>query len=297
MGLGFAASYLVMAVYSGKDNATTEASANAIEKVIGIHHRQGTKYIAGLQTGSLVERIDRNPRPRCKPVYRLLMPAKPELIWLPNRFVVDGPQMTPLKRLWRMQDAKALRCCADLYFWNYLPTDGGICRDVLRLPFERHEVACSGERVIWGFRQEEQRALGDAAATELFDMFSDWELLGQAPHLFMSDEPDAPIIHPYGMEGAPSSIEHMIGMAAHEAGLALVSEEQRRWAKAERLWLAPVPRDIPRVAMIGIARLRHQPETQTTADWRRELVENAPRIIADYQRLASSVREALAHVV
>jgi hypothetical protein len=82
-------------------------------------------------------------------------------------------------------------------------------------------------------------------------------------------------------------------MAAHEAGLALISEERRRWAKTQKLRLAPVPGDMPRVAMVGIARLRHQPETQTTADWQRELLENAPRIIADYERLAVSADHRL----
>jgi hypothetical protein len=69
----------------------------------------------------------------------------------------------------------------------------------------------------------------------------------------------------------------------------LIPEEQRQFVEAGRLWLAPVPHHIPRVAMVGIARLRYQPETQTAVDWQRNLAENAPGFIAKYERLSASV--------
>jgi hypothetical protein len=122
---------------------------------------------------------------------------------------------------------------------------------------------------------------------EFFETFCDLGLLEEAPHLFLSDDPDASIIHPYGVQRTRSA-EDMIGIAAHQAGLALISDEQRRFAQEEGLWLAPVPSTIPRVSMVGIARLRFQPETQSTVDWRRQLAETAPRMIAQYKRLSAS---------
>jgi hypothetical protein len=160
-------------------------------------------------------------------------------------------------------------------------------RGVLRLPFERHEVGRAGELVVWGFRQGALRAVGRPDQAKFFETFSGLGFLGQVPHLFLSDDPDASIIHPYGTEQT-HSFEDMIGIAAHHAGLALISEERRQFVQAEKLWLAPVPPDIPRVAMVGIARLRYQPETQTTVDWQRHLVENAPGFIAKYERVSGS---------
>src|SRR5207248_2574764 len=201
--------------------------------------------------------------------------------------LVRRSQMTPLKLLWHGQDETVLRCLIKLYFCNHLPTDGGVSRSVLRLPFERHEVARFGEYAVWGFRQIERRALGDTALVKAFDVFCDSGLSTQVPHLCLSDHPEADVIHPYGTEPT-SSLEDRIGHAAHQAGLALISAEQRRWVEAEGLWLAPVSLSIPRVAMVGVARLQHQPETQTTLDWQRKLVEITPGIIAGYDRLVAS---------
>jgi hypothetical protein len=214
------------------------------------------------------------------------MPSNPELVWFPNG-IVRGDEMPPLKLLWQMQDVRALRCFVELYSWNHLPTDGGISRCVLRRPFHRQEVGRAGNFIVWGFRQPLLRPVGDSALVEFFETFCDLGLLEEAPHLFLSDDPDASIIHPYGVQRTRSA-EDMIGIAAHQAGLALISDEQRRFAQEEGLWLAPVPSTIPRVSMVGIARLRFQPETQSTVDWRRQLAETAPRMIAQYKRLSAS---------
>jgi hypothetical protein len=285
-GLGVAASYLVLGCHTRGSTGLTTASANAIENLVGIHHRFASKYIAAMESVGLLERIDGRANARSHPLYRLPMPAKPELVWLPNA-IVRGSDVPPLKLLWHMQDVNALRYFVDLYASNHLPTDGGISRGVLRLPFERHEVGRAGELVVWGFRQGALRAVGRPDQAKFFETFSGLGFLGQVPHLFLSDDPDASIIHPYGTEQT-HSFEDMIGIAAHHAGLALISEERRQFVQAEKLWLAPVPPDIPRVAMVGIARLRYQPETQTTVDWQRHLVENAPGFIAKYERVSGS---------
>jgi hypothetical protein len=189
-----------------------------------------------------------------------------------------------------MQDVEALRCFAELYFWNHLPTDGGVSRGVLRLPYTRHEIGRAGDRVVWGFRESTSPLTGDPGLVKFFERFCDLGLLGNTPHLFISDDLDASMIHPYGT-GPTHSPEDMIGTAAHQAGLSLISEEQRQFAQAERLCLVPVPRHIERVAMIGIARLHYQPETHTTVDWQRQLGENASRFIAHYERLSTSAGE------
>jgi hypothetical protein len=285
-GLGVGASYLVLGCHTKGNTATTTASANAIEKLVGIHHRSASKYISAMQSVGLIERTDGRSNPRSSPMYRLLMPPNPELVWLPV-CIVRGNEMPPLKLLWHMQDVRALRCFVELYFWSHLPTDGGISRGVLRRPFDRQEIGRAGDVIVWGFRQPPVGPTGDRAVAEFFEPFCELGLLKEAPHLFLSDDPDASVIHPYGVQRTRSA-EDMIGVAAHEAGLALISNEQRRFAQEEGLWLAPVPRNMPRVSMVGIARLRFQPETQTTVDWLRHLAETAPRIIAEYERLAAS---------
>jgi hypothetical protein len=290
MGLGVGISYLVLGCFTQGSTGITKASANALETHVGINHNHAKKHIASLRSVGLVERIDRSAHPHSKPVYRIIMPAAPELIWFPNQIVQSDER--PLKLLWQMQCAKMLDCFIELYSSNHLLTDGGVNRSVLRVPFERVEVARAGEYTVWGFRQPARMPLGDAA--EFFEEFCDLGLLEQSPHLFLSDDAEASLLHPYGMGGQRGSPEDMIGMAAHKAGLALISEDQRRRAEAEKLWLAPVPRRIPRVAMIAIARLRHQPETQQTVDWRRELLKNAPGFVDGYDRLATAMRNKLA---
>src|ERR1041384_7631020 len=196
-GLAVAVSYLVLSCHTKGNTGITTASANAIEKLTGIHHRAAAKHIAAMQSAGLIERIDGRAKPRSNPVYKLLTPATPELVLFPTA-IVRGSEIPPVKMLWQMQEVEALRCFAELYFWNHLPTDGGVSRGVLRLPYARHEIGRAGNCVVWGFRQSASPLVGDPALVRFFESFCDAGLLGHTPHLFFSDDLDASMIHPNG---------------------------------------------------------------------------------------------------
>jgi len=284
LGVDIAASYLPLARGTRRNNATTDWSANAIEKYVGIHHRVATKNIHAMQGEGLVEQLKRGSHP----VYKLVLPATPDWIWLPNDVVTGtGAEISPLKLFWQARDVEALRLFVELYYWNHLPTDGGISRAVLRLAFKRHELVQIGEYRVWGFNQPHRVASGEAKFAAYYDLYCDHRLIEQAPHLCTSEEPEAGIIHPYGI-GRGDCVEDRIGLAAHNAGLAMVSEDTRRQAEADGLWLAPVRRHIANVQMVGVARLRYLPTTSSTDEWQREARGRGEEFIEGYQRLAST---------
>lgn len=286
LGIDAAASYLVLARGTGRDNASTAWSANAIEKHVGIHHRIAAKQIDAMRRQGLIEQLRDGSRPR----YKLVLPTTPDWIWLPNDVVTGtGIEISALKLLWQAQDVNALRLFVELYYWNHLPTDGGISRAIIRSVFERHELVQVGEYRVWSFSQRHWVAAGEPGFAAYFNLYSDHRLIEQSPHLCMGEQPEAGIIHPYGI-GRGECIEDRIGLAAHSAGLAMVSEETRRLAEADGLWLAPVRRHIANVQMVGVARLRYLPDTGATNAWRHEVEEKGEVYISGYERLADRAR-------
>src|SRR5438552_3931873 len=69
-GLALAASYLVLSCHTRGNTGITTASANAIEKLTGIHHRAAAKHVNAMQSIGLIERIDGRVKPRTNPVYK-----------------------------------------------------------------------------------------------------------------------------------------------------------------------------------------------------------------------------------
>ncbi len=219
--------------------------------------------------------------------------APQDWIWLPNEFVTGAAsEVAPLERLRQTQEIMALRLAVDCYYAQHLRDDGGVSKDIVRETYHRWEVGRQGEMTVWGFRQkgktvwmqskitkphcrsekdltQEER---DAGYNTAIDFFSRLELLEDAgviecvPHLCEGDGREAEVIHPLrwgGVEG----IEKALGLAAHEAGEAMLTEQQRDWARSEGLWLVPVPRHMRNVQVIGIARLRYRPRTALTSAW------------------------------
>src|SRR5205085_246957 len=96
---------------------------------------------------------------------------------------------------------------------------------------------------------------------------------------------EAEIIHSFGI-GAGEPLETAMGQAAHEAGSAMVPEFKKDKAVHEGYChFAPVPNTLPKVQMIGVARLRYRPHTSRTSDWYGDLSRTALGWVERYEEL------------
>jgi hypothetical protein len=120
------------------------------------------------------------------------------------------------------------------------------------------------------------------------EQVADLGLIQWVPHLFESDEPDAEIIHAVGITGS-DSLEDRIGLAAEEAGLAMLNDQQRQYVDSHGPQLVPVLRHFANVQMIGIARLRYRPHTKLTAAWWHDLHTKGEKYLAQYEALAKRI--------
>ena len=111
-------------------------------------------------------------------------------------------------------------------------------------------------------------------------------------YLFDGGSDDAEPIHPYGIDMG-DTMEGRLCRAADEAGRTLITDRQREWASENGLWLAPVPRHMTNVQVIGVARLRYRPKTKMTAAWWGDLQAKGERYIQRYAEItAGKVQKA-----
>jgi hypothetical protein len=235
-----------------------------------------------------------------------------DLIWLPNELVTGAAgEIPPLELVRQIQDPMTLRLLVEMYHAQNLREDGGVSRRFMREMYDRVKVGERAQLTVWGFSSacqwvswecgltdphrrekltEEEKAAGTNAGVDFFRrtaQLRDLGLIEWVPHLVESGEESGEIIHPVGM-GHSDSIEDRLGRAAYEAGRALITEGQYDWAVEKGInWLAPVPRHIASVQMIGIARLRYRPHTRMTAAWWADLNANAQRHLARYSELVA----------
>ena len=230
-------------------------------------------------------------------------PVAPAPIWLPNSLVTGvATETPPLERVRQMQDSMALRLFVELYGEGHPRADGGINRQMVWQKFERERIGQQGQFVIWGFRpgqlwmKHQGAALchlthGTTDARVFFrrlEQLQDVALVEWMPHLVEGGGPDAEMIHPYGLTGS-DSIEDRLGRAAHAAALSKLTEAQRGWVVEQGYWLAPVPRHMADVQMVGIARLRYRAQTRATAAWWSHLQEQAETHLIVYGQLGWAV--------
>lgn len=235
---------------------------------------------------------------------------KPDLIWLPNDLVTGAAGETPpIARVRQTQDAMTLRLLVDLYYAQDLREDGGVSRRVTYQKFKRVRVGQSGPFIVWGFEREgawvdwqlpiaachRREALTPAEKKDKANPGVDFfrrqdELLSLGlvewvPTLFEGEDLDAEMLHPYGTMGT-DGLTDRLGAAAHQAGLALLTENQTAWVNENALLLAPIHRHVGSVAMIGVARLRYRPRTSKTAAWLADLTDKGERLVARYGEIA-----------
>ncbi len=237
----------------------------------------------------------------------------PDWIWLPNELVTGAvSEVAPVELVRQTQDVMTLRLLVDLYHAQNLREDGGVGREFTWQEFERCEVGRQAEFTVWGFQHkstwvswrgltechrrdeadltDEERAAGATPGVDFFrrqDQLADLGLIEWVPHLVESGDAGAEIIHPLGT-GKSDSLEDRLGVAAGQAGAALLTDRQRERAEDNGLWLVPVPRHIANVQVVGIARLRYRPRTRMTAAWWADLQEKGGSYIRRYAELAGT---------
>jgi hypothetical protein len=315
LGMNPAVAYLVLACGSGRDQKTTAWSAHAIETYTGISRTRSKAAIATLKTAGLVRSIEAGNRPRYE-ITPWQAPGKkksvdPEWIWLPNSFVTGAQNETPpLELLRQAQDHMALRLAVDLYGTQNLVEDGGVSRNTIWIKYGRFEAGRQAQFTVWGFKRggqwvhwnettnphrrekltEKEKADGENPAIDFFPrtkILADAGIIEWVPYLVESESAESEIIHPMVMEG--DDREARLGRAAHRAGQSMLTERQREWATGEGLILAPVPRHMINVQMVGIARLRYRPQTKMTGAWWADLESKCAAFTEKYEQIPAQI--------
>jgi hypothetical protein len=91
----------------------------------------------------------------------------PLTVWLPNA-LIDGVagEVPPVELIRQTRNLPALRLLIELYAVQFLPSYGGVRRDLLRMEFDRAKVGERGPFVVWGFRPKHTTA--DRSLARLF---------------------------------------------------------------------------------------------------------------------------------
>jgi hypothetical protein len=236
---------------------------------------------------------------------------EPIEIWLPNT-LIDGAaaEVSPIELIRQSRNLAALRLLVELYEVQFLPDFGGIPRQMLRAEFERLHVGERGPFVVWGFRRKPLTASyslarpyftgqitkqdgksWDAGWGEVFfpafHTLEDLGLIVPVGMLLDGDDPEAEIIHPYGLNGGEHA-EREVARTAHEAAVAMVTGKQLQRAELEGYThLVPVRKHIANAALVEIFRLRYRPHTTATAAWYGKMKESTAEWLARYEAIIS----------
>ena len=244
-----------------------------------------------------------------KPINHDIEAARePDWIWLPNELVTGAAdEVPPVELIRQTQDVMTLRLLIDLYHAHNLRDDSGISRAIIYKSYERVEAGRQAQFKVWGFHHqsgwvtwvgpslchrrdeltEDERARGVNIGVDYFRreaQLVDLGLLEFVPTLIESDDPEAEFIHPYGI-GTSDSLDDQLGAAAHNAALEMLTAGQLDWVLERDFHLAPVPRHIANVQMVGIARLRYRPRTRKTAAWWADLQAKGEHFLLRYEQL------------
>ena len=234
----------------------------------------------------------------------------PFSIWLPNA-LIDGAagEVPPIELVRQTRSLPVLRLLIELYAEQFLPSFGGVPREILKKQFERLHVGERGPFVVWGFRERNVRA-GPKLAQPFFTgtiktrndgthLDEGWdgsffpavellEALGLIEAVGMvldGDDAEGEIIHPYGMNGGEPA-ERELARTAHAAAAAMVTEAQLSRAEAEGYpYLVPVQRHIAKVALVEVFRLRYRPHTKATAAWYALMKDSTAEWLATYEAI------------
>lgn len=306
LGLNPAVALLVLARGSGRDNATTRWSAEAIANCTGMSWRRAAGAIDSLEQAKLVATVGEG---RTRPTRKLAVPEDvANMLWLPNTLVSGaGAEASPITRLRQAQNLDHLQTFIELYGVQDLAGDGGLPRSLIWKLYERERICDTGQFVVWGFREPKdgmrycntlgplarfaKRKEGTESASWAFvGAIERMGLLQTVDYLAESDSPDAELIHALTGDADADAVCY--------AAWALATELPGGFRyKAEGFtYVLPVLRHIRAPAVVGISRLVYRPHTKLTAAWwarHRESCARATEICSaiaagDYQRAATA---------
>jgi hypothetical protein len=236
--------------------------------------------------------------------------SEPFAIWLPNALIDGaGDEVPPIELVRQTRSLPVLRLLIELYSEQFLPSFGGVPREMLKHEFDRLHVGERGPFVIWGFKKKHLRTslklgrpfftgkiitrddgtrLDEGWDTSFWPAVHLLETLGLIDAVGMlldGDDPEAEIIHPYGLNGGEPA-ERELASTAHAAAAAMVTEDQLRRAELEEHYdLVPVRRHIANATMVEIFRLRYRPHTTATAAWYAQMKESTAEWLARYEAM------------
>lgn len=276
-GLNAAVAYLVLARGTGRDNATTSWSAEAVYQHSGISWRRAKEAIGNLFDHGIGECIQGGSRPK----YKLSKPDQmDELIWLPNELVTGAAgEVPPVTRVRQAQEPEALQLLVELYGEHELTGDGGLPRSLIHEVYERSKIADWKQYTVWGFNSPEHRTctfsgplsrfLGRKKGTvwEHIKLLESLGLLETVLYLAESDSQEAELIHPITGDEHANNVASAAEMFASElpGGFSYEAENYD--------FVLPVARHFTRAALVGVSRLRYRPKTSRTAAWYGQHVE------------------------
>jgi hypothetical protein len=163
-------------------------------------------------------------------------------VWLPNA-LVDGAadEVPPIELVRQTRSLPTLRLLVELYEVQFLPIFGGIPRDLLCVEFDRLRVGERGPFMVWGFSKKRRVASynltrpfftgrfvtrddgtrldegWDASFWPAVETLTTLGLIVPVGMLLDGDDPEAEIIHPYGVNGGEPA-ERELAHVAHEYG-------------------------------------------------------------------------------
>ena len=303
LGINAAVAYLVLVCGTDRGNRRTEWSVHAIEKYTGISRARAGAAVEKLISGKIIRPMS---SVNAHPVYEILSlgkkPSEEDVtIWLPNALVTGAADETPPVELVRQtQDVMALRLLLDLYHAQDLVGESGVPHHYVWRKYERERIGQRGEYDVWAFRDPREwvklagftlchiRKEGpqNERGSDFFQRMNSLVSVGLVEWvacLLESELEDAEIIHPLHCT-SDVELERRLAWATQTAAEAMLSEGQRK--RVEGLILAPVPRHLSRVQLIGIARLRYRSDTSRTAAWWGRLNQTGERYIVRYNELA-----------
>jgi hypothetical protein len=228
--------------------------------------------------------------------------------------LIDGVagEVPPVELIRQTRSLPALRLMVELYAVQFLPTYGGVPRELIRTEFDRAKVGQQGPFVVWGFRLKHKIADQKLACPFLTGQFkkrdgggrvdTGWdEIFWPAVHtledlgliepvgmLFDGADDCAEIIHPYGMRGGEPP-ERELAAAAESSALAMVTDGQHEWALQQGYYhLVPVQKHIAHATLGEVYRLKYRPHTKATAAWVALMTQTTAEYLRHYQQLTKS---------
>lgn len=304
LGMNPACTFLAMACGTGKDNATTKWSAEAVSNHIGVRWTTAKEAIKDLLDASLVTL---KPGKISRPNYKLNKDG--DLIWLPKALIEGAAnEVAPVSKLRQTQDVMMLRLLVELYCAQNLREDGGVSTKVMRYTYERNRAGQHGAYVIWDFHKpmgwvtwgdvsrphrrekltKKETEAEKNAGVDFFHRIERLKLLGLiewVPYLF--DGEDGEPIHPVVYSGLEA--EQALFIAVQKAVARMTTETQREYQKGT---MVPVLAHVEQVQLISMMRLRYRPQTKLTAAWFAEHHSVCEGFTATFNTLAQPVQPA-----